>query len=281
MRGVLPHLALIAAVCATFGCSTDPQTAQGSRVDPKWAAAEEAFQAEDYAAVHQTLTRIEEAGGANAPRAAAWHMVLLAAQARAFYELAEAYGKGAEATHHQVLSFQIGAGNYRSQARIAILELAEMATRADRYLGTDGAIALRFPLPQAADARSSVIANISLGRAVGEAGSDKAMSYALRRAFVRTAGETAGCAEDFSEVQSKFSANSVQTSRLVFLAAIGRVLYEQAELFAADRLNDTNKRDLLFDLSDGLLTLAVEQQCEERERLDDWRVQLSRRRETP
>jgi len=281
MRGVLPHLALIAAVWATVGCSTKPHTAQGSRADPKWAAAEEAFQAEDYSAVHQTLSRIEEEGGANAPRAAAWRMVLLAAQARAFYELAEAYGKGAEATHHQVSSFRIGASNYRSQSRNAILELAEMATRADRHLGSDGAIALRFPLPQADDALSSVLANISLGRAVGQAGTEKAMSYALRRAFVRTAGETAGCAEDFGEVQSKFSGTSVQTSRLVFLAAIGRVLYEQAELFAADRLNDTDKRDLLFDLSDGLLTLAVEQQREERERLDDWKVELGRRRENP
>ena len=270
-----PRIAL-SLLAAAASCSTATQTA----ADPwaaRWHEAELIFAAGDF---DETLRRVEKLVEAPDPyraSAAAWKMLVLAGKARGYFELAEAHQQGAQDNGgHASLLWRV-TSTYRSRCRMESLALAEMALAADQYLGGADAIGLNFPLPPAAAAASSLVSSVRAGRPIPEGQADAAVQYTIGRAVAMTICEAGGAAGERDDTVLCTGQRAV-VPKARLLAMLGKVLYEQAELFAESRLDDREKHALMLDLSEKLFRSALVDHQRQNASLEQWRVELANRR---
>jgi hypothetical protein len=266
---------LLLAVAAS--CSTATQTA----ADPwaaRWNEAELIFATGDF---DETLRRVEKLIDAPEPyraSAAAWKMLVLAGKARGYFELAEAHQQGAQENGGHASLLWRATSTYRSRCRIESLALAEMALAADQYLGGADAIGLDFPLPPATAAASSLVSSVRVGRPIPEGQADAAVQYTIGRAVAMTICEAGGAAGQGDGNAALCAGQRAVVPKSRLLAMLGKVLYEQAELFAESRLDDREKHALMLDLSEKLFRSALVDHQRQNASLEEWRVELANRR---
>jgi hypothetical protein len=276
--GALPIVTLIALAA----CSSGSQHS-ASDWGPRWQQTERLFTEGNIDGTLQQIEVLLNAGDSDAVRAAAWKMLILAGKSRAYFELSEAYETGAQESRTQIAAFQRAASTYRSHARLASLALAQMAAETDRHFGRVDTIPLHFPMPPGSTSASSVVASVKVGHLTHQDQLTAAEEYSVRRAIILLVGEatkaiSAGSAPDPGEGPAALSV-AIPKPRL--LAVVGRVLYEQADLFAENRLNDPGKYALLLDLSERLLETSLRYQQQQKAGLELWQSELKTRRSLP
>jgi hypothetical protein len=158
------------------------------------------------------------------------------------------------------------------------LALAEMALAADQYLGGADAIGLDFPLPPATAAASSLVSSVRVGRPIPGGQADAAVQYTIGRAVAMTICEAGGAAAQGDGNAALCAGQRAVVPKPRLLAMLGKVLYEQAELFAESRLDDREKHALMLDLSEKLFRSALVDHQRQNASLEEWRVELANRR---
>jgi hypothetical protein len=158
-----------------------------------------------------------------------------------------------------------------------------MATEADRHFGHVDTIPLDFPMPPGSTSPSSVVASVKVGRLTHQTQLTAAEAYSVRRAIVLTVCEAGKATSDRKDPDAGecLAAHSPAIPKPRLLAVVGRVLYEQADLFAESRLNDPDKYALLLDLSERLLETSLLYQQRQKAGLELWQAELQNRRSLP
>ena len=100
--------------------------------------------------------------------------------------------------------------------------------------------------------------------------------YALRKGVLLALGEASGRGS-VEVARQAFEERPVHVPKPVFLAFVGKVLYEQADLFSERRLNDVRKREALLTASNRLLERARASQSLLTRKLDSWDLELTKR----
>ena len=275
----LPLVTLIALAA----CSSGSQRAAADSWSPRWQETERLFIDGDIDGTLQQVEVLLNAGDSHAVRAAAWKMLILAGKSRGYFELSEAYETGAQENRAEVSAFRRAASTYRSRARLASLALAQMAKETDRHFGHVDTIPLDFPIPPSSTSPSPVVASVEVGRLAHQTQLTAAEEYSVRRAIVLTVCEAGKATSDRKDPDPSegLAAHSPAIPKPRLLAVVGRVLYEQADLFAESRLNDPDKYALLLDLSERLLETSLLYQQQQKAGLELWQAELRNRRSLP
>jgi len=272
---------LVLAAITLSSCSSGPQRSAVDRWSPRWHEAEQLL-AEGR--IDETLQQIQALLDAEEPhktKAAAWKMLVLAGKARGYFELAEAYLAGAEENPAQFSDFRRAVSKYRSHSRAASLALAQMATDAERHFGRVDTIPLNFPLPPGSTSPSPIIGSIRVGRLAPESQLQAAEQYTLRRAVVLTVCEAGRATSEAEGLEEVLETQPAAITKPRLLAVVGKVLYQQADLFAKDHLDDSEKHGLLLDLSGQLLEASFLYQRQQKAGLELWQAELQNRRSLP
>jgi hypothetical protein len=272
---------MVAMLIALAACSSESQRSAAGAWSPRWQETERLFAQGDIDGTLQQIEVLLKADGSDSVRAAAWKMLILAGKARAYFELSEAYETGAQENPAEVLAFRRASSTHRSQARQASLALAQMASETDRYFGRVETIPLDFPLQPGSTSLSPVVESVKVGRLSHQAQLTSAEEYSVRRAIVLTICEAATATSDRADPSEGLAGRSPAIPKPRLLAVVGRVLYEQADLFAEERLNDPGKYALLLDLSERLLESSLRYQQQQKASLELWQTELRNRRSLP
>jgi len=270
---------LVLTAITLASCSFAPDAAFTDRLSARWHETEQFLAQGD---IDGSLQQVEVllAEDPQRAKAAAWKALLLAGKARGFFELAEAYESGARENHAQVSAFQRASSTYRSRSRAASLALAEVATAAGEYFDRVDTIQLDFPVPPGSISPSPIVRSLEMGRWSPDSQLAAAEDYTIRRAVVLTVCESSRGARDL-ETAAEIGTHVPAISRPRLLATVGKVLYQQADLFAKTRLNDPGKRELLLDLSKELLETSLLYQERQKASLQLWESELQNRRSLP
>ncbi len=269
----------VLAVIGSVSCSSGPQRPT-DRWTSRWHETEQLL---SEGKVDETLQQVEILLAAEEPnktKAAAWKMLVLAGKARGYFELAEAYLAGSEQNPAQFSDFRRAVSRYRSHSRAASLALAQMASDSERYFGSTDTIPLDLPLPPGSTSPSPIVASIAVGRLAPEAQLQAAEQYTLRRAIVLMVYE-AGRATAKTPSGEGLDLRPVAIPKPRLLAVMGKILYQQADLFAKAHLDDPDKHRLLLDLSGRLLETSLLYQQQQKAGLELWQTELQNRRSLP
>ncbi len=271
----------VLAVITLSSCSSGPQRSSADRWSPRWREAEQLL---SEGKIDETLQQIQALLDAEEPhktKAAAWKMLVLAGKARGYFELAEAYLAGAEQNPAQFSDFRRAVSRYRSHSRAASLALAQMATDAEQHFGRADTIPLDFPLPPGSTSPSPIIASVKVGRLAPESQLQAAEHYTLRRAVVLTVCEAGRATSEAGDLEKVLETQPAAITKPRLLAVAGKVLYQQADLFATTHLDDPQKHSLLLDLSGQLLEASFLYQQQQKAGLELWQAELRNRRSLP
>lgn len=161
---------------------------------------------------------------------------------------------------------------FHAKSRGVTLNLAQIAARLPESLEGIDTVRLDFPFPGGSSAQSSLVAFVRQGTKIGDDKTETAVSYTLKRGAILAVADLVGYADDEQAARELFNKRPVHVPKAAFLAFVGRALYEQAELFPELRINDSEKRDLMFAASEKLLDYARVAQARQASMLDSWRA---------
>jgi hypothetical protein len=156
-----------------------------------------------------------------------------------------------------------------------------MATESESYFGRADTIPLDFPLPSGSTSSSPIVATIAVGRLAPAAQLEAAEQYTLRRAVVVTVWEASSTTAKKADIEETLETRPAAITKSRLLAVMGRVLYQQADLFTKNHLDDPVKHDLLLDLSGKLLEASLLYQQQQKAGLELWQTELENRRSLP
>jgi hypothetical protein len=271
----------VLVVIVSASCSSGPQRSSSNRWTPRWQETELLL---SDGRIDETLQQVEILLAAEEPhrtKAAAWKILVLAGKARGYFELAEAYVAGAEENPARFSDFRRAVSKYRSHSRGASLALAQMATDSERYFGRADTIPLDFPLPPGSTSPSPIVASIKVGRLAPEPQLLAAEQYTLRRVIVLTVLEASRTMSETKNPEEGLDMQPVAIPKPRLLAVMGKVLYQQADLFTKTHLDDPEKYGLLLDLSEHLLETSLLYQQQQKAGLELWQTELQNRRSLP
>jgi hypothetical protein len=271
----------LATLITLAACSTESQRSAADPWGPRWQETERLFTAGDIDGTLQQIEVLLDAGGSHGMRAAGWKMLILAGKARGYFELSEAYEAGARKNPWGTPVFRRASSTHRSHARLASLALAQMAAEADRYFDHVDTIPLDFPMPDGSTSPSPVVESVKAGLLKHPSQLTAAEGYSVRRAIALTMCEAARGTSGGADCGDDLAARPPAIPKPRLLAVVGRVLYEQADLFAENRLNDPDKYVLLLDLSERLLETSLRYQQQQKASLELWQTELQNRRSPP
>ena len=262
------------ALLMEAACSTPVEE---ERKSPLWISAQISFSEGDFEDALKKLDSVAQQEPHLRESVAPWRAVTLAALARGYLELANAYDEGDIYHHHRVVSFRRTKNAYESKSRGPTLALADLARDLPSVLADVDTIALDFPFPGGSSSPSSLTAFIRQGRSLKDSDVEKALSYTLRRSMMSTLAEVVGRSDDLEAARALFEGGPVYVTRSAFFAFVGRALCQQADLFVESRINDLDMRDVMLRTSEDLLDYTRGAQARQARMLDLWKDELTRR----
>jgi hypothetical protein len=270
--------AMVLGLFSLSSCSSLSQQPASDAAAVRWQETGQVFAQGD---IDETLRLADLQLSAPEPyrtKAAALKMLILAGKSAGYFELAEAHQLGAQENPGNVAAFHRATSTYRSRSRVASLALAQMVSDAGKYFGSVDSIPLDISLPAGSSTPSPIVASIKTGRMAQDSQAQAVEDYTIRRAVVLAICEAWGVDLDGDAAGGQLRADHRGIPKPRLLATVGKALYEQAELFARERLDDRDKRALLLDLSAELLQSAMHYQQQQEARLQSWEAELATRR---
>jgi len=246
MLSWLWRLALAAAVCGAWNCGDpeDPGVALWTRVG-------KAFDAGKYELAVNRLEELESVSPDWRIRAVGWRVVLLGGLTRAYLELNEACERGLKENEQGMnRSMRVALEQYRKDARLYSLELAEAVRRFDRITGRVENVSLDFQLPDGEARASPVLTRIAGGMMPTGNSLHGSERHTILRGVLLQASEVAGAGRQTDIAQRMFEYAPVSIPKDVFLLGVGRTLRQAAELYEVERLRDHTKQEMFLDLAE-------------------------------
>ncbi len=219
-------------------CSSGPKGPEPGTPAFYWQGAKETFAAKDYM---KTLDNLDRAArnAELAPQATAWALIIDAGLIRGYSDLADEFEMGARVNRNNPGAFRKQVSDYRRTARPLTLQLAE------RFLafkkGTDAQVALAFPFPAGTASESPLQDKIAKGILPQASELEDTQHAAISRGMVLAATEASGAGNDTTKAQELFKAGDLKVPRATFTQAVGKALFNAAELFGPKKLDEPDR----------------------------------------
>ena len=228
-----------------------------------WLAAQENFEAGDYAKTDEHLDKLAGTDSEWQKSAITWRIVLLSGLSRSHRALSDAYSKGAEEASGKAAGFQNGIQQNQRDGRQYGIELAEALPKYLKALGDGGNVTLDFPFPSGSPNESALVKRIEGGDVLPAPQQAEATEQEVKRGVLLQAALLSGSGEDVSAARTKFGSGPVEVPRQVFMNALGRSMWIVSEMFDRTHLNQPDIEKIFVGHATKLVEPALESDNED------------------
>ncbi len=239
-------LALCAALSAFFlfmSCSTGPAAPEKGTPAFYWQAARETYAAGDYAKTLEHLDNLVATDNEFTARALPWSLVLTSGLAAGYMELADNYAIGARVNKSDPSGFRRVVSNSRGSANRLALQFADNFGKFDKL--KDSNITLAFAFPKGSGGQVTQLIKVTSGIILPAAEADTAQKRALERGVVLATCRAVGAPDDSARTAEIMKAGVTQVPRNTFMLAMTQSLFEESQLYAATKLDQPQKMQIL------------------------------------
>lgn len=242
-RYYLIAFATLSALFLLFACG--PAAPREGTPAFFWAAARETYAAGDYMKTTDHLDRLLASDNPYVARAMPWSLLVMSGLASGYMDLADQYEAGAKAKANKEApgNFYKRVSNYRSFANRLTLRFAEAFARFDK--SKDDSVIVDFPFPPGTVAAAPQLSLVAQGNLLPAATADGAEKRSLERGILMATLRAVGAPGDVAKAEQILKSSGGKIPRATFSLAMARTLYEESQLYARRKLNDSEKMTIL------------------------------------
>ncbi len=252
----------IAATCAAISVNviliscSGPSGPQPGTPAFDWGAAKETFAAGDYAKTVDNLDKVVATDNEFTAKARPWLLVVTSGMARGYSELADRYETGARVNKADPSKFRRNMSDYRAQASQLSLHFAEVL---GAFLKTkDDSVPLVFSLPTGNAAPPLPLSRIATGILPTPGDVDAAQRQNIARTVLLAACSAAGAPDDPAKAAEVLKAPDAKVPRAVFVTAMANALFEQAQIYGRQKLDEPEKMKIFWTRAQDALKTVPE-----------------------
>jgi hypothetical protein len=238
-RRTAAAVAVIAANMMLFSCSSGPQAPQKGTPAFYWDAAKQTYAAGDYVKTLEHLDSIVATDNEFTAKARAWQLVLSSGLARGYMDIADYFESGARINKADPLAFRKQVSQARGFAGRLALRFADSFGAFQK--GKDDPVVLSFPFPTGNATPVLLLTKVGNGILPQPTEIETAQKAALSRAVLLTTCAASGSPDDAAKAQEAFKAAEVKVERPIFVLTMANALYDAAQLYTRDKLDDPQK----------------------------------------
>jgi hypothetical protein len=224
-------------------CSTASKGPEKGSPAFYWQAARETYAAGDYVKTLDHLDQLLATENEFTSRALPWSLVLMSGMASGHMELADTYTAGARLNKSDPGEFRRQVSLNRGGANRLALRVAENFAKIDKLKADT--VPLAFGYPKGTAAQPPQYTKLANGIALSETERDAVQKRALERGVLLAACRAAGAPNDTAKTEQILKNDNAQVSRDVFVAAMAETLFNEAQLYTRDKLDEPQKLEIL------------------------------------
>jgi len=244
-------LALLSANLILFSCSSSDAPQPGTPAF-YWSAAKETFAAGDYQKTIEHLDHILSGQNEYVARAQPWMLILTSGMAHGYMDLADAFEAGGRANHTQTTAFHRLVNDYRGSASRLSLQFAETF---GNFQSKDDSVPLAFPFPTGSPTEVALLTRVSNGAMPPASEVESAQKRTIERAVLLATCRAAGAPGDPAKAQDLLKSGAAKVPRATFVQAMATALFEQAQLYGHNKMDDPDKMKIFCSRAQDALKL--------------------------
>jgi hypothetical protein len=229
-------MALALTVVTATSCNTGSQPPRAGTPAFNWQGAQEAWRNGDFVKADSSLQELIRIESDFSARARPWQIVIAAGLVQGYSETADTYDRGARLNRENPMPFHKQATALRSQASTTAVELIEgLHIFMEKQM--DPEVRLAFAYPAGTAAQPAALKKVATGMILQESEREGMQLDMLQRGVLLSLCRAAGNPDDTAKTLDKFKTGDVTVPRDVFLFNVAKMMQEQAELFAPNKLD--------------------------------------------
>jgi len=248
--------ALFSALLILMSCSSGPAGPRVGSPAYYWQAAKEVYAAGDYMKTIEHLDNLLASDNEYTARALPWVLVLKSGLAAGYMDMAANYEMGARLNRSDTTAFRRQITENRQAAGQMALAFAEDFAKLDK--GKADVIPLVFAFPKGTAAPVPQFTKVSSGQMLPPAEMDAAAQNARERGVLLAACRAAGAPDDPAKTEELLKTGTASVPRAAFLMAMAQTLYDESQLYVADKLDDSRKLEIFCQRAEDALKAVPE-----------------------
>jgi hypothetical protein len=252
---ILAVIASLSMLFLAFACG--PSAPEKGSPAYFWAAAAETYAAGDYMKTMDHLDGIlEQNDNEYTARAMPWSLLLSSGLASGYSDLADKYQAGGKKNKEVPGNFFKQVGAYRSLANRLTLHFADTFSKFGSL--KDDPVTLALPFPRGSVAEVGQLSTVAAGNLLPASVADQAEKRALERGILLATTHAAGAGDDSAKAEETLKASQGKVPRATFLLAMANALYDSSQVYASNKINDSEKMKILCQRAQDVLKLLPE-----------------------
>jgi len=247
----------LALALLSVSCSTGPRPPEPGSPGFFWGAAQQTYKAGDILKTNDDLLEILQGQNEFTERARVWQIALSAGMVKGADDLAAAYEAGARMNRANPGPFHKNVTQLRNLAGHSALDLAQQVH--NLLAAAKGPqIALEFPFPPGSAVEPPALRKVYAGVVAQESETASLELTMLQRGVVQMVSKLVGNADDPAKSLELFQTSPVQVKRETFLTAAAHILFDEAEIFGSNKIDQPTRMKAMYDEALGALGAVPE-----------------------
>ena len=219
-------------------CSSGPRPPQPGTPAFYLAAAKSTYASGDFVKTNDNLSQLasSEFGAQTQP----WAIVISAGLAKGYTDLAENFEFGARANRGNPTPFRRQTTQLRNLASAATMQCVETT---HKFLEANKAdpIVFDFGYPTGSAVEPVQLQRVAKGMILPDSDVESLQKTMVQRGVLLTVTRAVGANDDSAKALDVFKAGEVKVPRAVFLTALGKSLFDQADLYTPRKLDQPER----------------------------------------
>jgi hypothetical protein len=211
-----------------------------------WDAARRAYHNGDLAKANDDLSELQQTDNEFSPRARIWQTVLAGGMAQGYCELADGYESGGRLNRANSLVFHKQVTDLRSMAAHAAMDFTQ-AVHSFAARDPSAEVQLAFDLPPGSATDPAGLRKAYAGMIMQDAEAQALETAMVERGVIRAVCQANGTEADSAQALERFKAGEVKTPRATFLYAAAKTLFDVSDVFAANKLDQPQRRKVMLE----------------------------------
>ncbi|MEB2360888.1 MAG: hypothetical protein OZ929_06090 [Bryobacterales bacterium] len=245
-RTVILPVVIASVAALLISCTPGPAPLKPGTPGFYWVAAKEAHRSGNYVRTGENLARITASENEYKQRAQVWLMVISSGIAGGLMEVADTLEQGARYARTNAPIFRRQVTAARASANQAAFQCAETF---HAFLEGDkpANLLLDFDYPADAVTEPVQLSKIAKGIVLPAAEYELLEKAMIRRGVANAASRVSGAGQDHAKAAELFQGGNAEVPREVFVLGMAEALYNQSELYKANKLDLPNRLKLMCD----------------------------------
>jgi hypothetical protein len=227
-------------------CSTGPRPPEPGTPALFWGAAQQVFKAGDLRKTSHDLLEILGTENEFTGKARIWEIALAAGMVKGSEDLAQAYESGAKMNRQNPAPFRKRVSQVRTMAGRSALDLAQQVhVLLAKEKGAE--IVMEFPFPPGSAVEPPALGKVYAGVTLLEAAAEALETAMLERGTVQVVCRLTGNPDDPAKALETFKTPPVKVKREAYLLALAKVLYDEADIFTGNKLDQPQRLKVMCD----------------------------------